>query len=103
MSWQKNSVMSKELERRLSLVYNEPSNVNHKLERLRRVGGGVGEGNSDPKSSIEKRIQRCIFNEKRTSELIYKIKSKSRLLVIKTHTDIICSARNSGQSCFWKG
>ena len=40
MSWQKNSVMSKELERRLSLVYNEPSNVNHKLERLRRVGGG---------------------------------------------------------------
>ena len=36
-------------------------------------------------------------------ELIYKIKSKSRLLVIKTHTDIICSARNSGQSCFWKG
>ena len=56
---------SKELERRLGLVYKEPSNVNHKLERLRRVGGG-GEGNSDSKSSVEKRIQRCLFNEKRT-------------------------------------
>lgn len=34
--------MSKELERRLSLVYNEPSNIDHKLERLRRVGGWGG-------------------------------------------------------------